>query len=520
MLILARRQVMASRYRHFGLFTIVALTSSLTAQSWLPNACAQTPAAESGQVVKVPVSQLEQIQQELEYLRARDAQRQAWEESVTPRWPIQARPVSTGTISMDNAAGLGGPSQAPCDECIGIDNGCCCGNCLCTEEAPCIDCPRVSTLNPYFNVRLFGAVKLDMIFSNPRPQAPGVPFYLVPGSPSGLSQNTLDIHARQTSIGAMLAGPMVGDFQTGGTVRGVFFDNNVLNDAYGFLPQQAFGELKNDDWRFSAGLQGDVFAPGGPTTLPFSNLGASGNVGNSWRGSLQLARYINLASDSQVTLAGALSEPITTFVSPDFNLDEDNGWPNVEGRMAWGLGDLEPIGLLTQRPFEIGLSGVIGQLRRTSPPPGPQTRTVSDVWGVATDFRLNLAGFYGFAGEVYSGQGLGTYNGAILQTLDVGTSRAIPSSGGWIEGFVYLTPCLHSHTGYGIDDPQNNDVTGVPFSLAGRTFNSTAYSNLLWDVNQAFRVGFEFAYRKTEYKDPTNLPNDGASFHTQFQWAF
>src|SRR5688572_12660152 len=190
----ARRQVMASHYRHFGLFTIVAVTGSLFAQSWLSDACAQTPVAESGQMVNVPVFQLEQIQQELEYLRARDAQRQAWEESVAPRLPIQARPVSTGAISMDNAAGLGGPSQAPCDECIGADNGCCCPSCLCTEEAPCIDCPHVSTLNPYFNVRLFGAVKLDMIFSNPRPQAPGVPFYLVPGSPSGLSQNTVDIH--------------------------------------------------------------------------------------------------------------------------------------------------------------------------------------------------------------------------------------------------------------------------------------------------------------------------------------
>src|SRR5205085_2179797 len=76
-----------------------------------------------------------------------------------------------------------------CDEC------CRCPRCMGTPWAPAFDCPRVTTLNPYFNVKLYGAVRLDMIFNDPRPQAPGVPFYLVPASPTGLPQNTVDIHA-------------------------------------------------------------------------------------------------------------------------------------------------------------------------------------------------------------------------------------------------------------------------------------------------------------------------------------
>ncbi len=42
--------------------------------------------------------------------------------------------------------------------------------------------------------------------------------------------------------------------------------------------------------------------------------------------------------------------------------------------------------------------------------------------------------------------------------------------------------------------------------------------NLLWDLNQTFRVGFEFAWRETDYN--IDLDNEGAGFHTQFQWAF
>ena len=188
-----------------------------------------------------------------------------------------------------------------------------------------------------------------------------------------------------------------------------------------------------------------------------------------------------------------------------------------------GLGKPAPIGigLLTQRPLEVGVSGVTGQLRRTAQPPAAPRRVVSDVWGAAVDFRVNLAGgLFGFKGEAYTGQALGNYNGAILQSLDAVTWKAIRSTGGWVEGFVYLKPHLHSHTGMFIDDVNDDDVTAIPKSLFGRTYNSTIWSNVLWDVTKNYRIAFEATHRRTEYKEPTNLPNHGFGFHTQFAWTF
>ena len=114
---------------------------------------------------------------------------------------------------------------------------------------------------------------------------------------------------------------------------------------------------------------------------------------------------------------------------------------------------------------------------------------------------------------MFAGQALGNYNGGILQTLDAVTWKPIHSMGGWIEGFVYLAPHLHSHTGIGIDDPNDKDITAIPNSTFGRTYNSTIWSNLIWDVTKAFRIAFEATYRKTEYKEPTNLPNKGRFPH-------
>ena len=134
---------------------------------------------------------------------------------------------------------------------------------------------------------------------------------------------------------------------------------------------------------------------------------------------------------------------------------------------------------------------------------------------------MNLAGgLFGFKGEAYTGQALGAYNGAILQSLDAVTWKPIRSTGGYVEGFVYLTPNLHSHTGFGIDDPNDNDITAIPNTQFGRTYSSTLWSNLIWDWDTSHRFAFEVTYRKTEYKEPTNLPNQGFGFHTQYQWTF
>jgi hypothetical protein len=113
-------------------------------------------------------------------------------------------------------------------------------------------------------------------------------------------------------------------------------------------------------------------------------------------------------------------------------------------------------------------------------------------------------------------------SGGVLQSINLdsrpqgnSTLRAIRSTGGWLETFVYWTPCLHSHVGFGIDDPLDRDV-----AITQRTQNSTFFANAIWDVNQTFRVGFEFAWRETKYRSPLIPDNEGPGFHTQFQWSF
>jgi hypothetical protein len=372
-----------------------------------------------------------------------------------------------------------------------------------------------------FKIQVFGAVRLDAMYNTARVQGPGLPAFLVPKFTGGFREATIAMNARNSSVGVLFTGPDIGNFHSGGRLSAVFFDNtNVFADRNGFLLTSGYGELFNDQWRFAAGLQLDILAPLLPTVLTFSADGAP--IGDSIKGQIRVERYLKLGSESQVTLQGGISEPLNSASSPDISLDEDNGWPNVEGRVVFGVGKPAPIGigLLTPRPLEVAVSGVVGQLRRTAFPPDTPRRVVSDVWGVAVDTQGNFNGLVGFKGEAYTGQGLGQMTGGILQSLDAVTWKAIRSTGGWVEGFVYLTPNLHSHTGMFIDDVNDDDLTAIPQSLFGRTYNSAIWSNVLWDVTKNYRIAFEVTHRRTEYKEPTNLPNHGFGFQTQFAWTF
>jgi hypothetical protein len=357
----------------------------------------------------------------------------------------------------------------------------------------------VSMLNRTSEVKLFGQFSTIGIFSTSRVFAAGLPLVVLPPSPSGLNTNTFDLHARQTAFGASFRGAEVLGFTPGATFLGFIQNDNLTSDAYGFLPYQAYGELKNESWRIAAGLQSDVFNPGKPTIISLASLFGSGNVG-SFRGQFRVERFLSPTSDRQVTLQLALSEPIATIVTNNTRIVEDNGWPNVEGRVGLGLGTPQTFaGSRNRRRVEAGVSGVVGQLRTsrliTAPTdPDVPNRAIIDTWGLGVDLGLAVTDRLGFTGELFMGQGLGEYNGGVLQSFNTARFNPIRSKGGWGEIYYYLTDSLHVHSGYGIDVPERGDLAAAQFAK-----NQTYFTNMVWDASKTVQLSFEVDYRETNY---------------------
>jgi len=191
-----------------------------------------------------------------------------------------------------------------------------------------------------FKLAVFGGISSEMILADARPLIPSAVATVSPDF--GRDSPIAELSARSSYLGAAAIGPSVGDFQSGGLVLAYLYSSTIIDDNYGFFVARGYGELKNDCWRFSAGLDGDVINPLNPEMIDWSPGFGAGNVG-FLRAQLRAERYFYPSDESKVTAQFALSNPIPTnyvHFSVLEGLTESNGWPNVEGRLALGVGRL------------------------------------------------------------------------------------------------------------------------------------------------------------------------------------
>jgi hypothetical protein len=397
-----------------------------------------------------------------------------------------------------------GPAQTT-QEALGVDVSLTAGRATLEETLERITDKLVFAPDDNFKLIFFGNLTGEMIFSTNRTLPEGAPAFVRPDF--GADTPSVEVHARSTAIGMFVVGPEIAGFQSGGLVHFYLWGEEVLNDRYGMFVSQAFAELRNDAWRFSVGYQDDLLAPLAPGTINWTRGWTAGNAGYL-RGQFRAERFFNPGPTSQVMIQGALSEPVVSSFSRQLGFEEDNGWPNVEGRVAVALGPITGCGLAARRPLEVGLSSVIGELRSA----GVQDST-ANVWAFAVDGRWAITDRLGFQGEVIHGQAIGSYLGTAGQTSNV-LGHGIRSTGGWAEVYWFWTPCLHSHFGWGADNPRDRDLN---FAQVRR--NEFCFANLIWDVTRQFEVGFEVGYRETQFAAPLR-DNQATTFHTRVQLKF
>ncbi len=378
-------------------------------------------------------------------------------------------------------------------------------------EALCVDCPRITTLNPYFNLRAFGALTGEVVISPSRPLIPSGIVLITPN----LGQETpvTEVHAKSSSAGVAFNGPEIDGYKTGGLFLSYLYGELFTDDKYGVYVARAFAEIKNSKMRVAFGLNGDVINPRAPNTINFNRANGAGNLG-FFRGQFLLENYFHPHKGAQITTQIAISDPVTTsFTNFDrlpLELLEEHRWPNLEARVLLAMGS-QPANAAMPRPFEIGVSGLVGQLRRTSFP----NNRIHDVWAVGADFHLAMGQAVGFNGEFFTGQCIGNYNAAIF-LVDNTNLVPIRSTGGWGEMYVNWASSWHSHFGCGIDDPLDRTLTAeLP------TQNRVAFANLIWDVNRSLEVGFEVSHWDTDYAGPgPNIDNDAMVYHTRVSAKF
>ncbi len=373
----------------------------------------------------------------------------------------------------------------------------------------------VMTADEKWKLIISGALVGETIFSTQRITSPGS--YLFVNPYLGRDSPGVEVQGRSTSLSATLIGPEMIGLRSGGQMAIYLYGQSPFANLYGVFFALAYGELKNDDWRFEFGLGPDVINPLNPTTLNFGYGLDAGNTGFI-RGHFRSERYLRFDDEFQITLQSSIGQPVITeyaapFPGSDITLGETNGWPNIEGRVAFGFGTSENRygSTMPSRRIELGLSGVIGQVRTSS----ARTRILATTAGVGVDLTANVTDRFGMKGEFYKGQAMGSYFGGSGQSVNLDTFEAIRAQGGWAEAWFYLTPKLHTHWGGGIDAPLQGDV-----GINQRQRNQFVFGNLIWDVNRSLQLGFEVSRYATDW-NLINIPSTHAYiFHTRVALKF
>lgn len=341
------------------------------------------------------------------------------------------------------------------------------------------------------------------------------PFILFVNNDVGTDEKRFTVHGQTTALGFNLKGPKIGSLQAGGNILFNFLgDRPVLNQSTPFL-LRAYGDLKNEQWRFGFGVAPDIFGPLTPNTVNFGGHIQAGNIA-AFRGQLRVERFFQVTEKTHWTAMGAISQQVVNdFVANPTNIGTDNGWPNLEGRLLLALGQSDG----GVAPFQLGASGVIGETRAI----GLTDRNVSSTWGISIDGQLDF-GRWGARSEVFTGEAIGTYNAAIGQSLNPEDGEAIATVGGFGEVWCKPTDHLTWHVGFGTDDPNNQDLgqflgsTGTP--IAGQKSRNTVYwTNLMWDVTDSFQLAFEVSRRETDYIAPS-VSNEAMIYHFRTRLKF
>ncbi|MBN1906441.1 MAG: hypothetical protein JW927_15225, partial [Deltaproteobacteria bacterium] len=354
------------------------------------------------------------------------------------------------------------------------------------KAAPAQEAPKASE---GFSVQSYGYIKLDAAYNDSRVTNGNFITY-VPGEGTVGNDDSLNITARQSRLGLDITAPDYKGFKTKGKVEIDFYGDGSAaheNKAEPML-RQAYLETTRGGMSILAGQSSDVISPLNPSSLNYTVGWGAGNIGYR-RAQLRLS--YNKSFDeftgllTQIAIARSTGLTNEDLDGGGQNDGDDAGFPTIQGRLA-----------LTTKGFAgrknvIGISGHFG--REEADWAGAETDL--DSWSANIDFVIPLSKRFTLSGEAFTGENLDDYFGGILQGVNTTTRDEISSRGMWSQINFALNKEWQYNAGFGIDNPDTDDI-----NLANRDKNSYYFVNTMFKVLPMLTIGFEYSYWETEYK--------------------
>ena len=343
-------------------------------------------------------------------------------------------------------------------------------------------------------VKVFGTIHTNAFLNSRDPNWLDSPNLVNPAPADGHS-GSFSANLRQTRLGFTVDGPDVGALRANGAVAFDFF-GGIPGFATGQvmgLPRLvvAYARLESENTAVEVGQDHMILAPIDPTSLASFAFPALFRSGNLYLRTPQ-AR-VERALTSGLRVMGGIVAPVGgdvpgedyRFVPQAFS-GERSRRPAVQARVGYATGEPDAV-----RRVNVGVSGHYGWEWRGG--------ALKESSATALDFAVRRD-YIGAAGEIFFGQNIDAFGGAVGQDARAG--------GGWAELQLFPTGRLTFAAGAGLDEIRGARPTTIP-----RRRNQSAYGAALFSLTPEIQASFEYHWLAT-------LPGSGAERRNHhFDWV-
>jgi hypothetical protein len=320
----------------------------------------------------------------------------------------------------------------------------------------------------------------------------------------GESDGTFDFSARDSRFGLDFSLPAENDILVTAKFENDFFINGG-DTAYSVRLRLAYTDLAfGNGWSIRAGQDWDAFFYVAPITVDAGFLGDSGYL-YSRRAQLKLTKSTDIGSSKLIAKIAVVRT--ASGDTDGLGIDDgiDSGTPTVEALLAFETK------LLSSKPTKISIGGEYGT--ETLDASGNLDAKDYDSSLVVAGIFFPIVDQFAIAGNAWYGENIDGWLGAVGQGINTTYKTSIAAKGGWVQAVINPTAVLNVNLGYGLDDPNDNDL-----KAGGRTENTRIFANAFYKLTKAVTLAGEYSIIKTSYKGADSATDNRVQFTVKYQF--